>query len=55
MTAYHPPFIDERAAKARSSKPYAVILRGGTTGSLIEIHHFATAQDAVAFYEEHSA
>jgi hypothetical protein len=50
-----PPYVDHKAAKAGSHKPFAVLLRGGRTGSLVAIRHFATAGDAVAFWKEHLA
>jgi hypothetical protein len=43
-------YVDPRRAK--TSRPFAVTLRHG---DLVEIRHFATAKDAMAFYKEHKA
>lgn len=57
-----PPYRDRRVKQtARKFEPFALSLRGGRTGSLIQITHYATLEEATvayerarALYEEHN-
>jgi hypothetical protein len=50
VSAVAEPYVDLRGSRSR---PFAVLLRGGRTGRLVEVRRFARPEDAWAFYEEH--
>lgn len=55
MRAHHLPYVDRARARRRSSRPYAVNLRGGKDGRMVQVHRFAAAIDAILFYRRHRA
>jgi hypothetical protein len=44
------PYVDAR--HARRARPFAVTVKAGRTGSIVQTHRFDTPEGAWAFYRE---